>query len=240
MSTELKVNVSKPDGSSVPVYLFNSENAASQPSVIVIQEWWGINDTIKKHAQHIADNGFTVLVPDLYRGKLGLNAEEAHHLMSNLDFQVAIKDIEACANYLREKSQGRKVGVTGFCMGGALTLAVANQTKSVDASAPFYGIPQGGPVKNITIPVQAHFGEEDSHKGFSDLESAKKLEEQLKSINVPDLEFYYYPKQGHAFMNGDQWSNQRKIEMGAPAYDHEVAKLAWSRLFSFFSKHLQK
>lgn len=85
------------------------------PAVIVLQEWWGINDQIKNHAKHIADmTGAETVVPDLYKGKLGLNAEEASHLMNNLDFKLAVQEIESLCNELRKDSTDRKIGVTGF------------------------------------------------------------------------------------------------------------------------------
>lgn len=104
------------------------------------------------------DGGFRVLVPDLYKGKVGVDAEEASHLMSNLDFKAAVKEMAAAADYLRATGSPR-VGAVGFCMGGALAFAAA-QHAGVDCAAPFYGIPDPAicTPAEIRVPVQAHFG----------------------------------------------------------------------------------
>ena len=101
------------------------------PAVIVIQEWWGITDGIKVTASKLAEEGgYRVLVPDIYKGKIGVNAEEAHHLMSNLDFPKAIEEISAAAAHL--KAEGApSVGVVGFCMGGALTMGALAASKDI-------------------------------------------------------------------------------------------------------------
>jgi len=231
--------VQRADGTSIPVFLFPSDSNPKGPAVIVIQEWWGVNDQIKKQAAFLASKGFTALLPDLYRGKIGVDAEEASHLMNNLNFREAVNDIDACALFLKKQVPGRKVGVVGFCMGGALTLAAAALTKSLDAAAPFYGIPPDAlcDVSTIKIPVQGHFGDLDGLKGFSDKEAVDVLEGKLKKGGV-SFETHRYPTQGHAFMNDTEWSFQKRKEQGFPPYDEKVVKLAWERLLTFFNKHL--
>ena len=109
-----------------------------------------------------------------------MDKEEAHHLMSNLDFPGAVKEITQAVEFLRS-SGSSKVGVVGFCMGGALSLAAA-QHAGVDCAAPFYGIPAEAicQPEKIAVPVEGHFGEADAMKGFSDKDSALKLEAKLK------------------------------------------------------------
>jgi len=230
------------DGTSIPIFTFPPPGiaASSAPAIIVIQEWWGINEQIKKHAEFIASKGYFCLIPDLYKGKVGVDAEEASHLMNNLNFKKAVSEINECALYLKEKSPGRKVGITGFCMGGALTLASAALTTSLDASVAFYGIPPDAlcDVSKIKIPVQGHFGNLDGLAGFSDPKAVDQLEEKLKKGGVPH-EIHRYPTVGHAFMNDTEWSFQKRKEQGFPAYDPEVTKTAWNRFFSFFQKHLR-
>ena len=106
------------------------------PAVIVIQEWWGVTDTIKEHAAKIAEEGgYRVLIPDIYKGKMGVDKEEASHLMSNLDFQNAVKEISEAAAFL--KNEGSPVvGITGFCMGGALTMGALAASPDASALAP--------------------------------------------------------------------------------------------------------
>ena len=106
----------RPDGKEVNSYLAESKDVAHAPGIVVIQEWWGVNDQIRGVADRLADAGYRAVVPDLYRGKSTLEAEEAHHLMSGLNFaDAASQDIRGAVQFLK-KNDG-KVGVTGFCMG---------------------------------------------------------------------------------------------------------------------------
>jgi carboxymethylenebutenolidase len=179
-----------------------------------------------------------VLLPDLYRGKLGLEAEEAHHLMSNLDWALAVEDIRGAARQLKAEGSA-KVGITGFCMGGALSLAGVGLVEEIDAAAPFYGIPQKALCDPATIrkPVQGHFGTEDNHKGFSDPEAAAALGEALKAAGA-EYEILMYPGVGHAFMNDSPESIERKRKLGQGEHDQAAVDLAWSRVFAFFGKHI--
>ena len=109
------------NGANTPAYLATPPSGTG-PGVIVIQEWWGLNDQIRGVAEKLADAGYRALVPDLYRGKTALEANEAEHLMNNLDFgDAAGQDVRGAAAHLKATGS-KKVGVTGFCMGGALTL----------------------------------------------------------------------------------------------------------------------
>ncbi|KAJ0971507.1 hypothetical protein J5N97_019466 [Dioscorea zingiberensis] len=120
--------------------------------------------------------GIVVLQECLYRGKVGLDVAEAQHLMDGLDGQDAIKDIRAVINWLKAGGSA-KVGVTGFCMGGALSIASGVLIPEVDAVVAFYGISSSelADPSLIKAPVQAHFGELDSFVGFSDITAAKAL-----------------------------------------------------------------
>jgi dienelactone hydrolase len=134
------LDIRRPDGATCPAYLSVGDNAANAPAVVVIQEWWGLNDQIKKTADRFAAAGYRALVPDLYRGKLATSAEEASHMMNHLDFLAAAdQDIQGCVTHLRASS--KRCGVAGFCMGGALTLLAAQRVKGVDVGACFYGMP---------------------------------------------------------------------------------------------------
>jgi len=121
-----------------------------------------------------------------------------------------------------------QVGVTGFCMGGALTLAACALGLAVDAGSAFYGIPNSAlcNVENIKVPVQLHFGNKDNAKGFSDVEAANKLEAQLQKANVT-YDFNRYEDAGHAFTNKH-----------SAAYDAQATALANERMVAFFKKYL--
>lgn len=223
-------------GDSLPGLELGDKNL---PAVIVIQEWWGVTPNIVELATQIAAHGFRVLIPDLYKGKIGVDAEEASHLMGALDFKAATVEIASAAKYLLS-SGSPKVGITGFCMGGALTLAAASEGASVVAAAPFYGIPNAEyfDVTKITVPILAQFGRLDGMKGFSDPTAAEALEEKVKSAGG-QIEVHIYPSAGHGFMNiltsvGVEYLNRVK----QPIPDKADAELAIERLVKFFTTHL--
>ena len=113
------IQFNRPDGKTCPGYLAEPKTGSSAPGFVVIQEWWGLNDQIKKTADRLADAGYRALVPDLYRGKVATASDEANHLMANLNFpDAAGQDIRGAVQYLKQSS--KKVAVGGFCMGGAL------------------------------------------------------------------------------------------------------------------------
>jgi carboxymethylenebutenolidase len=220
----------KAGGEEVPAY-FASKLAKPFSGVIVLQEWWGLNASIQKTADIIAKSNYCTIVPDLFRGRVAKDNEDAGNLMNHLDFPKAIEDIRGAAAYLKEKGCQR-VGVIGFAMGGALVVAAAaseNSLTDISSGTIFHGIPDLSKLKpeNIKWPIQAHFGLRDNLKGFSDPETAEKLEKWLKSANV-DATFYRYERAGHAFTNQDR----------PEVYNEYASKLAWMRAFAFFNKHL--
>jgi len=114
-----------------------------KPGIIVLQEWWGLVPHIKDVAGRFAAQGYFALAPDLYHGKSTVQAEEAEHLMKGLDWGRAAQEIAGAVRYLREVEGATRVGVVGFCMGGALTIIAATQP-GVDAYVTFYGFPPAG------------------------------------------------------------------------------------------------
>ncbi|KAF9588214.1 hypothetical protein IFM89_008284 [Coptis chinensis] len=163
-----KVQIQR-EGTTFDAYVVGKEDA---PGIVVLQEWWGVDFEVKNHALKISQlgSGYKALIPDLYRGKVGLDVAEAEHLMSNLDWQGAVKDIRASVKWLKANGS-QKVGATGYCMGGALALASAVLVREIDAVVAFYGIPSSelADPSQAKAPVQAHFGELDSFVGFSDV-----------------------------------------------------------------------
>jgi carboxymethylenebutenolidase len=193
----------------------------------LIQEWWGLNQSICKTAEVFAEQGFAVLAIDIYRGKCADSRESAGHLFKGLDFAGAIQDIKAAAESLKGRGY-QKIGITGFCMGGALTIAAVASGDEFSAAIPFYGVPDLSHfnLANIKIPVLAHFGDKDDAKGFSDPETAYKLEKAAKEAGV-NFTLHMWPA-GHAFMN------QSKPDV----YEPEIAKQALAESIAFFQAHL--
>ncbi|GAB1599744.1 uncharacterized protein LOC115209710 [Argonauta hians] len=195
--------------------------------LIVLQEWWGLNQQIQDEAEDLSSRGpFVTLVPDLYRGKLATDNEEAGHLMSNLDWNGAIEDIAGAAKYLLRLGC-KKVGVTGFCMGGALSLAAAVHVPEISACAPFYGIPGDtlADVTQIKIPLQCHFGKYDEKAGFSSPVEQEILRKKLNSSKVKH-EFHSYDA-GHAFTNAK-----------STGFHKVSSDLSLSRLIKFMNDNL--
>lgn len=225
------------DDTTFDAYVVGNENA---PGIVVLQEWWGVDFEIKNHAVAISKfgSGYRALIPDLYRGKVGLDVAEAQHLMDGLDWQGAVKDIQASVQWLKANGS-QKVGVTGFCMGGALTIASSVLSPGVDAAVAFYGVPPpelADPAQS-KAPVQAHFGELDNFVGFSDVKTGKALEEKLKAAGVPH-EIHLYPGVAHAFMNRSPDGVKRRKDMGMTDDNEAAAELAWSRFQSWMSRYL--
>jgi carboxymethylenebutenolidase len=213
------------DGKTCPGYLAAPQNDADPtlPGFVVVQEWWGLNDQIKKAADRLAEAGYRALVPDLYRGKLAKAADEASHMMSSLDFPGAVQDIRGAVQYLKKTS--KKVAVGGFCMGGALTLLAAGHVPEMDAGACFYGIPPAGAFdpKGNKIPLICHFA---THDDWCTPAKVSELEDGLKQSNSK-FEFYRYDAQ-HAFMN----------EARPEVYDAQSAQSAWDRTLKFMKQAL--
>ncbi|KAJ1656096.1 hypothetical protein IWQ61_004265 [Dispira simplex] len=200
----------------------------SDMGLVIIQEWWGVNQQMKNMARRFADQGFLTVVPDLYHGRLATNSQEATHLMDGLDWPGALVEIQASVNFLKSKG-AKNVGVTGFCMGGALSGASAVKVDGIAAVAPFYGIPPKAlcDLAQTRVPVQGHFGLKDMSKNFSDPETVKTYKTQLQQSGVPHEIFMY--DADHAFMN----------EARPEVFVKEASDLAFARTTAFFKKHLQ-
>ena len=135
------IEFNRPDGQAATGYLVQPAAGASAPAVVVIQEWWGLNAQIKQVAERLAKQGYQALVPDLYKGQLALKENEAKHLMDGLNFgDAASQDIRGAVQFLKAAG-APKVGVTGYCMGGALTLLSSVFVPELDAAAVWYGYP---------------------------------------------------------------------------------------------------
>lgn len=198
------------------------------PGVIVIQEWWGLVDHIKDVSDRFAAEGYVALAPDLYHGKTTKSPDEAGKLMMALQIDQAEKDLRGAAQYLldHEATTGDKVGIIGFCMGGALGLYAASKNAKIGACVVFYGIhPNVKPdLPNLQAPVLGIYAERDQYASPA---AVRLLEKQLKDLGK-SVEMHIYPETDHAFFN-----DQR-----AEVYNLKAAQDAWQRVIQFFAKYL--
>ncbi|MEJ5999575.1 dienelactone hydrolase family protein [Paucibacter soli] len=216
------IEFKRPDGGLSQAYL--ADAGPGSPGLILIQEWWGLNDHIRGLAERFAAAGFSTLAPDLYRGRLASSADEASHLMTGLDFADAThQDLRGACQQLA--AGGRKVGVLGFCMGGALTVAAAVHVPGLAAAVCFYGIPPAGLADpaQIKIPFQGHFASRDD---WCTPAAAAALEKAMRAAGAQP-EIYHY-QADHAFFN-----NARP-----EVFDAACAQLAWERSIGFLRRHL--
>ena len=210
------IEFARPDGGNTKGYAAMVGDKA--PGIVVIQEWWGLNDQICGVADRFARAGYNALAPDLYRGRVTASADEANHLMSGLDFPDAThQDLRGAAQHL--KGGSGKVAVMGFCMGGALTIAAAVHVPEFAAGVCFYGIPpkEFADAARIRIPIQGHFANKDD---WCTPAAVDDLEKTLRATSVRH-EIYRY-EAAHAF------ANERSA-----AYDVNCANLAWERMSGF-------
>jgi len=215
----------RPDRKDCPGHLVEPDGSSDVPGVVVIQEWWGVDDGIKSAAARLASEGYRALIPDLYRGKVTLEAAEAAHLMDGLDFADAVaQDVQGAASHLRQSNP--KVAVLGQCMGGALAILAAMHVPGLDAVCCWYGLPpaEAGDPRQIRVPVQGHWALQDTYFPPAAVDA---LEASLRQGGVA-YEFYRYDA-GHAF--GHE---------GAPCYDLASAELAWQRSLEFLARHCRR
>lgn len=226
------IQFKRPDGASTPGFLAEAERPLG--AVVVIQEWWGLNDQIRGVAERFARAGFTALVPDLYRGKSTVEEAEANHLKSDLDFaDAAAQDIRGALQHLKGlRLGGGKLGLTGFCMGGALTWLAAQQAPEADAAVVWYGMPpvQAIAADQLKLPIQAHWAEQDE---FFAIAQVEELEAKLKDAGVA--------YEGHRYLARHAFANEAAQGPGRIAktqYDAAWAQAAWDRTMRFFGRHL--
>lgn len=220
------IEYERPDGKAAPGYLSEPDRGIGAPGVVLFGEWWGLTDHIKESADRLAAEGFAVLVPDLYRGEVADTRERAGHLMEGLDFNdAATQDARGASTYLRQHGAAR-VGVTGFCMGGALAmLAAMRDPNDFDAAVVFYGYPspQAGDPATIRMPIMGHWAKNDE---FFAIAGVDAIEASLKRQGTP-YEFHRYDAK-HAFLNPGGLGN----------YHPEHAGIAWKRSVDFFKRTL--
>jgi carboxymethylenebutenolidase len=225
------VSFSRPDKQELQGYLARPENPQGAPGVVVIQEWWGLNDQIRGVADRLARCGYLALVPDLYRGKITVEEEEAHHLMQGLNFaDAASQDIRGAVMYLAQLST--KVAVSGFCMGGALALLTLGQNTDLAAGVVWYGMPPLEYIdpSKIKVPVLGHWATQDE---FFPIKNVDTLEEKLAAAGA-NVKFHRYLAR-HAFANETAVGPGR---IAGTQFDPEWAQMAWDRTLTFLGRTL--
>ena len=203
--------------------------AGKGKGVIVIQEWWGLVPHIKNVADRYAEAGFVALAPDLYHGQHTTEPGEAGKLMMAMNIDHAEKDLRGAINYLRAHTAvgGGKVGVVGFCMGGALSLfAACKNPDTVGACIIYYGgHPNVKPdLASLKAPVLGFYAEKD---GFVTPAMARDLQKQIQSLGKR-MEMHVYPNCDHAFFNDDR----------PEVYSKQAAEDTWRRALAFFNENL--
>jgi len=211
--------------------LVTPDKPGPHPGVLVIHEWWGLDNWVKDQARALAREGYAALAVDLYRGKVTDKQEEAHQLMMGTPPDRALRDLKAAYAFLPSRPEVRKdrVGVIGWCMGGRYAMELATQEPSLRAVVAYYGAPptDAAAIARIKAPVLGNFGGED--KGPSP-EQVKAFETAMKGAGKA-VDVKIYEGAGHAFANvNNPWKGYREA----------AAKDAWTRTVAFFDRHLKK
>ncbi|HKP46508.1 MAG TPA: dienelactone hydrolase family protein [Pyrinomonadaceae bacterium] len=199
------------------------ENDATA-AVILIQEWWGINDHIRDIAGRFASEGYLCAAPDLYRGELAKNAEEAAKMMHALAIEDGLETIQAAVAAVKTRYKIAKLGITGFCMGGTFALRAACEMPDFAAAAPFYGdIPEDDVLKKLSVPTLFIAGARDK---WINPEKVNQLKDAAAKYDLP-VEAVSYDAD-HAFFNNTR----------PEVFDPEAAADAWRRVLELFGKRL--
>jgi carboxymethylenebutenolidase len=210
--------------------LYAPANAKGKlPAIVVIQEYWGLNDWIKEQASKFADQGYVTLAIDLYRGKVASTPDEAHELMRGLPEDRATRDLKAAVAFLKTQKNvdSAKIGTIGWCMGGGYSLAAAIAEPTVKATIINYGrlVTDEDILKGINAHILGIFGGKD--RGIP-VDSVKKFEETMKKLGK-QVEIKIYDDAGHAFENPNNKSGYRADD----------AADAWKRQTDFFARELK-
>ena len=207
--------------------------AGTGPGVVVIQEWWGVDESLKSTANRLASAGFVALVPDLFHGEVAGHDEmdKAAQLMQSLPPDRAARDMSGAVDFLadHDAATGRGVGVVGFCMGGMLAwILAANRPDKVKAAVAFYGYPQGEMEpdwSSLDASVQGHMAENDD---FFGPDGAKALESKLRDMGK-DVSITVHAGTGHAFMGPHN---------ALGTLDEELAEALWPQVTAFLHDSL--
>jgi carboxymethylenebutenolidase len=210
--------------------LFTPPGKGPFPGIVVIQEYWGLNDWVKEQASKLAGQGYAALAVDLYRGKVADTPNVAHELMRGLPEDRAARDLHAAVDYLKSSPNVKKdrIAAIGWCMGGGLALNLALTEPTLTAVVINYGHLSTDPaaIQKIHAAVLGNFGGQD--RGIPP-DDVKKFEETLKKEGK-QADIKIYPDAGHAFQNPNNKSGYRA----------EDAADAWQRTVNFLATTLKR
>lgn len=215
------------NGQTTPGFLAQPEGEEKHPGLVVIQEWWGLVPHIKDVCERFAHQGYIALAPDLYHGEATTEPDEARKLAMDMDRDRAVKEILAAIRYLQSLVyvSPKKIGVVGWCMGGALTIAATVESSDIGASVVYYGgFRDASIAQDIKAPLLGLYAEEDH--GIS-VEMVHSFDQELEAAHVPH-EIHVYPGTVHAFFN----------DARPTTYHPGAAKNAWKRTLAWFEKYL--
>jgi len=207
-------------------YIAKPIQKGNYPGVILIHEWWGLNDNIKSMARGLASHGYVVMAVDLYAGQVATTPDGARQLLLSFDVQKGISNIDSAVNLLKQNYTVNKIATIGWCFGGSQSLNYALSGNKIDATVIYYGQPVTNTTKLSAIkwPVLGFFGEKDQSISASEV---KKFKSSLDSIGVEN-QINIYPGLGHAFANPS----------GA-TYAPKETKDAWNKTLLFLDNHLK-
>ena len=210
--------------------LYTPEGKGPFPGIVVIHEWWGLNDWVKEQASKLGDQGYEALAIDLYRGKVATTSEMAHELTRSLEGKRLMRDLHAAFAFLQSQPSVRpdRIGSIGWCMGGGFSLDLALSEPTLAAAVINYGELETDPgeLKKIHAPILGLFGAQDH--GITP-EEVRKFEAALKQMGKP-IEVTIYPDAGHAF------ENPRNKDAYRPADTAD----AWKRTLAFLASTLKR
>jgi carboxymethylenebutenolidase len=219
----------------IKAFLAEPEGKGPFPAIVVIQEWWGLNDWIKDNAKHFASKGYVALAPDLYRGKVTDQMKVAATLRKGMPTDRALRDLKGAVAALSALPAVNKnrIGSIGWCMGGGLSLELALHDPRDRACVMCYGAVVTDPdmLKALKAPVLGAFGAND--KGIP-AAKVREFEKALKAAGGTVEKINIYPDAGHGFMRAMNGSSAN------PAYNEAAAKDAWTQIDAFFAKTLKK
>jgi carboxymethylenebutenolidase len=210
--------------------LYTPQGKGPFPGIIVIHEWWGLNDWVKEQASKLADQGYAALAVDLYRGKVATTPEEAHEIMRGVPEDRAKRDLHAAFEFLKSQKNVKpdRIASIGWCMGGGYSLDVALQEPTLSAAVINYGhlATDANSLKQINAAILGNFGGQD--RGIP-VEDVKKFEQALRDLGK-QVDIKIYPDAGHAFENPNNKAGYRP----------EDAADAWQRTVNFLAGKLKK
>jgi carboxymethylenebutenolidase len=213
----------------VNAVLYLPQGKGPFPALVVVHEWWGLNDWVKQQASNLADEGYAALAIDLYRGKVATTPDEAHEIMRGVPEDRANRDLLAASAYLRSLTtvNPKRMGVIGWCMGGGYALDLAVNDPRLKVAVINYGhlATDDATLRKIHASVLGIFGGKDRGITEGDI---NKFQTRMTKLGKK-VEIKIFPDAGHGFEN----PNNRE------GYRQEDAKTAWDLTQTFLAKNLK-